>query len=416
MIRRRLPTLLAGIAILAVTGSAIAFAVWSRDGVGSLPTTIVSKGTFVDYLQARGEVRPVRSVVLTAPSSGTDMQILQLVANGATVNAGDVVVQFDTTVQERNLEQRRSELKQAESEIARVDADGGRRIQAAETELAQARSAASRAELDTGGVDLRSRVESERFKLLHANARHQVTGLEQKVAGEKAAVAADLALARQKRNKAEADVADTERIMTALTLRAPASGAITILPNGRAGGPFTRTAPEFRRGDRVWFGAPIAELPDLSTIQMSVRLDEADRARVQTGTRALVRVDAIPDRELTAAIRDISLVARPDFTSFPPVRNFDAIIRLDETDPRLRTGMSATARIELNRLNDVIVVPTGAIFQVDGGPAAYVVERRSATARPVAVIRRGRDQTAIGSGLREGERIALRDPSLGSRP
>ncbi len=130
----------------------------------------------------------------------------------------------------------------------------------------------------------------------------------------------------------------------------------------------------------------------------------------------LVRVDAVPDRELPAAIRDISLVARPDFTSFPPVRNFDAIIRLDEIDPRLRTGMSATARIELNRLNDVIVVPTGAVFQVGGNPAAYVVDGGTATARAVTVLRRGRDQTAIASGLQEGERIALRDPTLGSRP
>lgn len=416
MIRRRLTSILAGLAILAAGGSAIAVAFWSRDGVGSLPTTTVSKGVFVDYLQVRGEVRPVKSVVLTAPSSGADMQILQLVANGASVNAGDVVVQFDTTAQERTRDTRLSELKQAESEIARIEADGRRRVQAAETELAQARSAASRAELDTGGVDLRSRVEAEKNILLYANARHQVAGLEQKVAGEKTAVAADVALARRKRDKAQADVADTERIIAALTLRAPASGAITILPNNRAGGPFTRTAPEFRRGDRVWFGAPVAELPDLSSIQMSVRLDEADRARVQPGTRVLVRVDALPDRELTAAIKDISLVARPDFTSFPPVRNFDAIVRLDEGDPRLRTGMSATARIELNRLNDVIVVPTGAIFQVNGSPAAYVVERGTARARPVTVLRRGRDQTAIGNGLREGERIALRDPSIGSRP
>ncbi len=224
MTRRYLPTILVAVAILTVAASAVALGFWTRSGVGSLPTTLVTKGTFVDYMQVRGEVRPVRSIVLTAPSSGTDMQILELIGNGATVAAGDVVVQFDTTVQQRALEQRRSELKQAESEIARVEADGRRRVQAAETELAQARSAASRAELDTGGADLRSKVEAEKNVLLHMNARHQVSGLEQKVAGEKTAVVADLALARQKRNKAAADVADTERIMAALTLRAPAAG------------------------------------------------------------------------------------------------------------------------------------------------------------------------------------------------
>jgi hypothetical protein len=58
----------------------------------------------------------------------------------------------------------------------------------------------------------------------------------------------------------------------------------------------------------------------------------------------LVRVDAIPDRELEAAIRDIAVIARPDFSSWPPVRNFDVIVAIEDVDPRLRTGMSASAR------------------------------------------------------------------------
>jgi len=188
------------------------------------------------------------------------------------------------------------------------------------------------------------------------------------------------------------------------------------MPNMRAGGPMSRTAPEFRRGDRVWFGAPIAELPDLSAVHMTCRLDEADRARVQRGTRVLVRVDAIPDRELPASIKDIAMVAKPDFTSFPPVRNFDAVVALDEGDARLRTGMSASARIELHRLDGVIVVPSPAIFQVDGAPVAYVIRDESAEQRPVTVLRRGRDEIAIASGLQEGDRVALRDPHTGRRP
>ena len=107
-------------------------------------------------------------------------------------------------------------------------------------------------------------------------------------------------IARQKRDKAQYDVAETERIIASLTLRAPAAGTISLMPNFRAGGPFTRAAPEFRRGDRAWFGAPIAELPDLSAVQMTCRVDEADRARVQPARAVRVRVDAIPDRELPA--------------------------------------------------------------------------------------------------------------------
>jgi multidrug resistance efflux pump len=368
----------------------------------------------VDYLPVRGEIRPVRSVVLTAPSSGADLQILQLATNGAAVSPGEVVIQFDSTIQQRTLDQRRSELKQAESEIDKAETDGRQRVQAVEAELSQARSAAERARLDIARTELVSKVEAEKLGLLLANAELQVKGLQQKVNGERAATAATVAIARQKRDKAASDVADTIRIIDSLTVRSPAAGTISLLPNMRAGGPMSRSAPEFRRGDRVWFGAAIAELPDLTAVQMTCRLDEADRARVQRETRVLVKVDALPDRELTAAIREIAMVAKPDFTTWPPVRNFDAIISLKEGDPRLRTGMSASARIELNRLDDVVVVPTSAIFQVDGGPVAYVVEGGRASVRSVNLLRRGRDETAVGSGLREGERIALRDPMAGT--
>lgn len=396
--------------------SVLAVAAWSRNGLGSIPTMAVQKTAFVDYLPVRGEIRPVRSIVLTAPSSGTDLQILQLAANGATVAPGDVVVQFDSTTQQRTLEQKRSEVKQAQSEIDRAEAEGQRRVVAVEAELSQARSAASRARLEVGRTELVSRVEGEKLALLASNAEHQVRGLEQKVAGERAATAAEVAIARQKRDKAQYDLADTERIIGSLVLRAPAAGTISLMPNMRAGGPMSRSAPEFRRGDRVWFGAAIAELPDLSAVQMTCRLDEADRARVQRGTKVLVKVDAIPDRELTALVSEISLVAKPDFTSFPPIRNFDAIIALDEVDPRLKTGMSASARVELNRIDDVIVVPSSAIFQVDGATVAYVVENGAAEPRTVTVLRRGRDQVAIGTGLQEGDRIALRDPTYPTTP
>lgn len=411
MAQRLKRALIVILALAVVTASAVAMAAWSRGGLGSIPTTVVQKSSFVDYLPVRGEIRPVRSIVLTAPSSGTDLQILQLATNGATVAPGDVVVQFDSTTQQRTLEQKRSELKQAESEIDKADTEGRRRVQAVEAELAQAQSAAARARLDIGRTELVSRVEGEKLALLLSNAEHQVKGLEQKVAGERAATTAEVAITRQKRDKAQYDLADTERIIGSLTLVAPAAGTISLMPNMRAGGPMSRTAPEFRRGDRVWFGAAIAELPDLTSIQMTCRLDEADRARVQPGTKVLVRVDALPDRELPASISSIAMVAKPDFSSFPPVRNFDAIIALNEVDSRLRTGMSASARLELNRLDDVIVVPSTAVFQVDGATLAYVVESGSARARPVTVLRRGRDEIAIASGLQVGDRITLRDPT-----
>ena len=93
-----------GTVVVAVTVSVAAVAGLRRDaGASALPTAIVTRTTFLDYLQLRGEIRPVRSIVLTAPSTGSDLQIVELAVNGSKVAAGDVVVGFDPTQQQRAL-------------------------------------------------------------------------------------------------------------------------------------------------------------------------------------------------------------------------------------------------------------------------------------------------------------------------
>jgi multidrug resistance efflux pump len=403
-----------GWAILALAAvvplSVAAVAALRRDtGSSSLPTAIVAKTTFIDFLQLRGEIRPVRSVVLTAPSTGTDLQIVDLATNGATVAAGDVIITFDPTQQQRTLETKRSELKQAESEIARTEAEQRRRVASAQSEFDEAKQALARARLEIQGNELRARIDAENFVIAASNAEEHVRELDKKIEGERIAAQADVAIARQKRDKAQFDVQDTERIIGSLQVRAPIAGSISILANFRSGGP-GRAAPEFRRGDRAWFGAQIAELPDLALVQMTAHVDEADRGRVQIGSGVRVRVDAVPDKELAGTLKDISVVAKPDFTTWPPVRNFDVIVSLPDSDSRLRSGMSASARVELDRLADVLVVPTGAVFQRGPATVVYVVNRSAIESRPVTVLRRGRDQIAIASGVVEGERVSLKEP------
>jgi HlyD family secretion protein len=403
--------LMAAIGGLAVVAAIVAGTRYVRAAGVSVPSMVLETSTFVNLLEVRGEIRPLRSTVLTAPSSGSDLQIVNLVRNGATVAAGDMVVEFDTTPQQRTLEQRRSEQQQAESEVAKVESEGRRKVQAAEALLAELQSTAARAKLDLGRVEMTSKVEGDKLRLAAADADEKVAAQRRKLEGERQVAAADISIVRQKRDKAAFDVADAQRIISSLSMRSPSAGQISLMPNFRGSGP-GRTAPEFKRGDRAWFGAPIAELPDLTTIRMSCRVDEADRARVPPDARVRVKVDAIPDREFPGKIGQISIVAKPDFTSFPPTRNFDVSVALDESDPRVRSGMSATAMIALDELPDVIVVPETAVFARDGTSVVYVIAGRSIAPRTVTVARRSRDRVAITSGVRAGDRIALADPTL----
>jgi hypothetical protein len=62
------------------------------------------------------------------------------------------------------------------------------------------------------------------------------------------------------------------------------------------------SAPEFKEGDRAWPGAAIVELPDLTSVRVTGRVEETERGRLKTGQTAVVKIDAIPAKDFEATL------------------------------------------------------------------------------------------------------------------
>ena len=208
------------------------------------------------------------------------------------------------------------------------------------------------------------------------------------------------------------DVHLSERQIEALTVRAPADGMVTIMPNPRARGFFGGgSAPDFKEGDRAWSGALIAEIPDLSAIRAGARVEESDRGRLKVGQEAIIRIDAIAGREFKAKVVQISPLAKVDYSSWPFTKNFDVEVELAEGDPGIRPGMSASGRIAAEKIPGGILAPVNAVFEKDGRNYAYVLHGSKFDQRAVQVLRRGKKDVLIGAGLSPGEKVALKDPT-----
>jgi HlyD family secretion protein len=403
---------------LLLAASIVAYAWMFRGAAPTIATVVVSKGEFVETLELRGEIRPIKSVIVTAPSQAGELQIVHVARGGTPAQAGDVVVQFDVTTLRRTVQEKTAELKQADAEIQQAEAQAAIAAERNQTALVKARYAVDRARLDLGLGELAARLDHERALLSLADAEDQLRETEQKVAGDAAAAGADLASRRLKRAKTADDLARAVRSLDRLTVSAPASGTLHLMMNTRSGGPFGNLQ-EFRAGDRAWPGAQIGELPDLTGVLMTAQLDEADRGRLRPGLPATVHVDALASRKFRAKVADISLLARVDFSSgFPPVRNFDLRLQLDDVDPALRPGMSATARIAIDRLPDVLRVPSQAVFSDRGQTIVYRRTGSRFAAVPVEVVRRQREQVAISGLLSAGDELATTRPNRteGDRP
>ena len=119
----------------------------------------------------------------------------------------------------------------------------------------------------------------------------------------------------------------------------------------------------------------------------------------------------MPGTDFTARVDLISVLARVDFSSgWPPVRNFDLGLVLDSPDPRIRPGMTATARIAADRLPNMTLVPAEAIFQKDGRPVVYRLNGSKFDEQPIEIVRRGREQAAVSAGVASGDKLAVRRP------
>ena len=152
---------------------------------------------------------------------------------------------------------------------------------------------------------------------------------------------------------------------------------------------------------------------------LTARLDESDRGVLQAGQTAIIHLDAIPDRDYHASVTDVSLLARVDYSNWPPVKNF-ADLRLTFTDmgnARLRPGMSAAARIAVGHLPDMLLVPTEAVFLVDGRARVYRLSAGGRAVEPVIVdvVKRNKVQTAVKGRSKPGTKSRSRGRTRASR-
>ncbi len=405
--------------LLAVAGGVRVAASWAGAATitapAEIPTSEATRGDLIDTVELRGEIKAVRSVFLTAPSNAGDIQIVRLAKNGAAIHKGDTVIQFDTTTLETTLAQRRSDLKQADAQVEDTRAKAKLAEEQDQTDLLTAKYAADKAKLEASKAEILSEIDGQEKRLLLADGEQKLKQTEEKLEADRQGGRADLTSIQQKSAKAERDVQQYEDRIAHMVLRAPVDGTFNLMPNYRAGGVFGDSAPEFREGDRAWAGAEIAELPDMSSLTLNARVDETDRGRLQSGQTVTAHVDAVPDTEPAGKVISISPLAKPDYTSWPPTKNFDLTVQLDHPDPRLRPGMSATARIAVQRFPNVILVPTEAVFAKNGRTVVYVVQggaRSDKFAETVVTIgHRGSGQTEVLSGLKTGQRVALKDPA-----
>jgi HlyD family secretion protein len=400
---------IAGVAIVLIGGLGLgAFRLASS--ATTLPTADVKRKDFVDTLEIKGEVKALRSVIIAAPYGAGDLQIVSIVANSAKVKKGDLIVEFDATTVKQKLAEDQSSVKSAEAEIQQARAAVRLKEEQDLTDVMNAKFEAEKARIDATKQEILSAIDGEQAKLKVADAEQKQKEAEAKLSADRGSAKADFASRQQKLDQAKFQVQQDERSLNFLSLRAPLDGVVALQNHWQPQGGST----PFKPGDRAWPGSAIAELPDVSSLKISARVEEAERGQLKAGQSLTVRVDALPDRSFDGHIEMISPTASLDFNAGWPIpRNFAVDVALSELDPRLSPGMGASVRVAVAKISNGIVIPATALFRKSGRTVAYVRHGSKFAETVVEVSRRSTEEVLIAKGLQPGQQVALRDPALG---
>jgi macrolide-specific efflux system membrane fusion protein len=144
---------------------------------------------------------------------------------------------------------------------------------------------------------------------------------------------------------------------------------------------------------------------------MTVAFSESDIGKVKVGQAATVSLDALSGVQLAAHVTAISTVA----TTSSSVVSYNATLTLDQTDSRVKPGMSASASVIVGQASGV-TVPNGAITGTGSLATVTVTKNGKQTQKQVVVGLKGTTRTQIVSGLSAGDQLVVKTtlPSLSS--
>jgi HlyD family secretion protein len=278
-------------------------------------TAPVERGALIVLVTATGALEPTNEVEVGSELSGIIESVF--VDYNSSVRAGQALAKLDTSKLEAQAQQLRASVDAARARVLEAEAT------LEESRLSLARTQ----ELYQAELVPQSNLDAAQAAFKRAEA--------------------GLASTRAQVTQSEASLNTVETDLTKAIIRSPVDGVVLVR--------------NVERGQTVAASlqAPVlfTIAQDLREMELHVDIDEADVSRVQPGQDVSFTVDAYPDRSFPATIREVRFASK----TVEGVVTYEAVLDVENADLMLRPGMTATADITVERIEDALLVPNAAL-------------------------------------------------------
>ena len=405
----------------------------------------VRLGAFDHIVLEQGEIESSSNQVVTCEvksRAGSGVAILWVVDEGTRVKKGDKLVELDVAELETREKEQKIAVITAEARLATAEAqleqakiarleylDGQYKTDEkeilaskaiAEQNLRKAKLAIESSErLVSKGLVKSLQLEADRFAVANAQNNLDVADAKLQVLqnltkqkmlvqydSDIEAATAALSAAESELLEEKAEYEDIKEQIGKCILYAPADGVVVHANRYSSRGGSAEFVVE--AGATVRERQEIIRLPDPSLMQVKCKINESRVTLIREGMPAKIEVDAIPGLKLVGRVKKVNRYAEPGSWMSSSVKEYATIVEILDPPEKIRTGMTAEARLFVEQLPEALQVPIQALYE-HGEDFYTLVQRGEESFETVNVtVQATNDKmAAINNGLKNGESVVL---------
>ncbi|MBP1778456.1 MAG: Multidrug resistance efflux pump-like protein [candidate division NC10 bacterium] len=296
----------------------------------AIPVAPVRQGDVVIRAYTRGELRALRSEPLVAPNLNGTVQITRLAPLGAFARDKDLIVEFDDSEVLSRIEETELGLESTAESIKKSEAELAIRANQDQVDLLSNQFAVQRAELQVKRNPLLGAIDQKKNTLSLDEAKQRLAQFQNDMQARRDQADASLALMRQQRQRSAIELSRDQLRLRQTKLLASMTGLVSIRQNSFGGSrQMGAQVPDIREGDQVQPGMPVADVLDLSEMELVAKVGELDRANLVEGQEALIQLDALAGKIVHGKIKSLSATASANVMAGDPSKKFDVLFSIN---------------------------------------------------------------------------------------
>ena len=328
----------------------------------------------------------------------TDIKILDLVAEGTIVEAGDYVAELDRTNASNAIRDLEEHMEPILAAAETLPLDTAVTLNALRDNIFNLRLSLEVAKmvLEESKFEPPSTIRQAEINLENVERTLEQAKINYIMKEEQEKIRikeVQIHLDRHHREKEK-----MESILADFTILAPKNGMV-VYHRDRYGEK-RQTGSYLSLTDNV-----VATLPDLSTMLSKTYINEIDIRKVTLGQQVRIALDAFPDKQFTGVVTSISNVGEQLANSDAKV--FELLIEIHEYDPVMRPSMTTSNAIVIKTMSNVTYVSINAVFSRDSIPFVYTVNQ---TKQIVVLGETSENKVIVEQGLSPGDKVYVSIP------